>query len=223
MMTSGEGSWVRWGVRAVVVAAVGVVSCGTDAAKSAPGPVCSPGKQDACACGGGVTGYQRCKDDGSGWEACVCPDAGEQEEAGEAGGGGAAGAAGGCDDGGSIEDASADGSGGFGGTGLDPLLVPGDQDARVCMVDLEWWVTGCNNPAFSWCRIDSPDGGRCETADCYDYQCPAGSPCEVGRDCAPLYQCYGGQCRAICKLGSQCDSGLDCQNVGHVTHGICVP
>jgi len=37
--------------------------------------VCEPGKQVDCACPGGSAGAQRCRDDGSGWEACICPDA----------------------------------------------------------------------------------------------------------------------------------------------------
>ncbi len=34
---------------------------------------CEPGRQLECSCAGGVTGYQTCKDDGSGWGDCVCP------------------------------------------------------------------------------------------------------------------------------------------------------
>lgn len=61
--------------------------------------VCAPGKQEACACPGGVEGAQRCRDDGNGWEGCVCPDAGVGGAAGsdggtDAGAGGVAGAAG---------------------------------------------------------------------------------------------------------------------------------
>jgi len=32
---------------------------------------CTPGRQTSCACGGGVEGYQICKDDGSGFGACL--------------------------------------------------------------------------------------------------------------------------------------------------------
>lgn len=38
-------------------------------------PVCAPGKQEYCACVGGKPGAQICKDDGSGWEPCECPEA----------------------------------------------------------------------------------------------------------------------------------------------------
>jgi hypothetical protein len=37
---------------------------------------CTPGRQTSCACGGGVEGFQVCKDDGSGFGACLgCSDA----------------------------------------------------------------------------------------------------------------------------------------------------
>lgn len=38
-------------------------------------PVCESGQQVECACPGGSAGAQRCRDDGSGWETCICPDA----------------------------------------------------------------------------------------------------------------------------------------------------
>lgn len=49
--------------------------------------VCEPGKQEACTCPGGTTSGQRCREDGSGWYPCPCPDAGAPEaDAGEAAG-----------------------------------------------------------------------------------------------------------------------------------------
>lgn len=37
---------------------------------------CTPGRQASCACGGGVVeGFQVCREDGSGFNACVCNDA----------------------------------------------------------------------------------------------------------------------------------------------------
>lgn len=38
-------------------------------------PVCAPGKQEYCACVGGKPGAQICKNDGSGWDPCECPEA----------------------------------------------------------------------------------------------------------------------------------------------------
>lgn len=62
--------------------------------------VCAPGQQVQCACGGGVDGYQVCNKDGTGYDACVCPDSGS-------------GATGGATDGGT--DASTGGTAGTGG------------------------------------------------------------------------------------------------------------
>lgn len=36
--------------------------------------MCEPGEQQECACPGGAQGAQACRDDGSGWEDCICPD-----------------------------------------------------------------------------------------------------------------------------------------------------
>ena len=41
----------------------------------APAAVCVPGAQVECACGGGVTGFQVCSDDGARFDACHCPAA----------------------------------------------------------------------------------------------------------------------------------------------------
>lgn len=46
-----------------------------DAGSETTTSVCAPGAQVACACPGGEDGAQRCRDDGTGWEACLCPDA----------------------------------------------------------------------------------------------------------------------------------------------------
>lgn len=37
---------------------------------------CTPGREVACACGGGVEGHQVCRADGAGFEPCLCDDAG---------------------------------------------------------------------------------------------------------------------------------------------------
>jgi hypothetical protein len=43
---------------------------------------CTPGRQTSCACGGGVEGYQLCKDDGSSFGACLgCGDGGAADAA----------------------------------------------------------------------------------------------------------------------------------------------
>lgn len=50
-----------------------MLACPLSAAAAEEERACVPGKQVACACMSGTTGYQRCKDDGAGFEACSCP------------------------------------------------------------------------------------------------------------------------------------------------------
>lgn len=57
---------------------------------SAGAPVCVPGQQVACPCPGGSQGAQACRQDGTGYEPCVCP-MGMGGSAGASGGAGAAG------------------------------------------------------------------------------------------------------------------------------------
>lgn len=62
------------GVFAVVV---GVAACGSAGGTNNGGSGggsgrCVPGKTETCACLGGTTGIQACKDDGSGFDACQC-------------------------------------------------------------------------------------------------------------------------------------------------------
>jgi len=68
-MRSGFIFTVFWG-------AMALLSCGSDSSGGSSSAVCAAGKQESCACFGGETGVQQCKDDGSGWGSCQCPDAG---------------------------------------------------------------------------------------------------------------------------------------------------
>jgi len=74
----------KWGLGVLIL----VAGCGSDEVNqgssggadaspdvNAEAGACSPGVQIACACVGGAEGAQRCKDDGSGWGECRCPDA----------------------------------------------------------------------------------------------------------------------------------------------------
>lgn len=89
-------------------------ACGADTGGvTSGGEVCTPGKQETCACPGGASGAQACKDDGSGFEKCQCSTSSSSSGGGGAGTTGSGGAASG-------------GSGGGGGT-----CVPGTQ-ATVC-------------------------------------------------------------------------------------------
>lgn len=55
----------------VVLATVSCVDGELDGASAGS---CAPGRQASCACGGGAEGFQICKNDGSGFAACVCND-----------------------------------------------------------------------------------------------------------------------------------------------------
>lgn len=82
-------------------------------AGAAGGPAtkaCVAGKQETCPCLDGL-GVQRCRDDGSGYDSCVCPGDGGAGTAGEQAGGGTGGK------GGSAGASTKGGSGGTGGTG----------------------------------------------------------------------------------------------------------
>lgn len=52
----------------------GTEADGGEAGSGGGSAVCAPGKVEACACPSGSTGAQRCKDDGSGYEDCLCSD-----------------------------------------------------------------------------------------------------------------------------------------------------
>lgn len=103
--------------------------------------VCTPGQQVACACPGGDTGAQRCRDDGSGYETCICVDAGSDGDGGaaghsEAGSDGDGGAAGHSDAGldASAGTAGASGDAGTGGTPAD-ASQDSDADSAACVYD----------------------------------------------------------------------------------------
>ncbi|RLB54008.1 MAG: hypothetical protein DRJ42_10345 [Deltaproteobacteria bacterium] len=55
---------------ALLLALGSLSGCGDDGAAA----TCTAGQQIPCACGGGVEGFQRCRDDGSGYDACVCDE-----------------------------------------------------------------------------------------------------------------------------------------------------
>lgn len=68
----GERRRLKAFMRCALGAALGLMSllavgCGDDSAST-----CEAGRQIDCACGGGEVGFQRCRDDGSGFDACVC-------------------------------------------------------------------------------------------------------------------------------------------------------
>ena len=61
----------------LVVVIMGLVAVGCQADGTTQ--KCTPGTTNFCDCVGGGQGAQACKDDGSGYKECVCPDIGEQD------------------------------------------------------------------------------------------------------------------------------------------------
>jgi hypothetical protein len=83
----------------------------------------------------------------------------------------------------------------------------------------------CYGNPYIGCRIASVTEGQCES--CYlGALCGVqGTSCTDSDECGTLYQCYDGVCSSICELGvgdSLCDVA-DCHDVGHATHGVCIP
>ncbi len=105
--------------------------CAPSAQPIAP-PVCTPGEIAACGCDAALLGGQRCRDDGSGFEECICGDGGAELGGGPSvrasggspspsGGSGVAGGSGGTGD--TTGGTSSGGSGPCAGTVV-PVQVP---------------------------------------------------------------------------------------------------
>ena len=72
-MSTSMFGWVRAALLGSVVA--GMAACGSSSttdATSTGGTVCTPGKQEECACPGGTKGVQTCTADGRSLNACEC-------------------------------------------------------------------------------------------------------------------------------------------------------
>jgi hypothetical protein len=96
-------------VSCVALSTAFLAACSDKDAGTGDSTVCEPGEQQACACPGGTEGAQACRDDGSGWEQCICP--------GDDGG----------DDGGDTTDDGSTGGGGTGGGSTTSGTGPGDD------------------------------------------------------------------------------------------------
>lgn len=108
-----------------------------------------------------------------------------------------------------------DAAGGGTDAGLDPLLGLPDPSGMPCNPP----DTQC--PGVGWCRIDSPNGGRCE--GCPNGCALVGQSCVKSADCDIDLQCYDGTCRTFCHLATpqECGNASDCIDVGNDTVGIC--
>ena len=182
-----DGVWVRRHPRGMATkvgsgwAAVALLAAcgGSDFTPQAAAPVCSPGQQIECACPGATKGVQVCRDDGSGYEACVCagdsPDAGggTGDASGSTGTGGAADARPSCE--GTCDAPTFDGtcsagcSAGFAGTCKG--LCSGQCDGSAA--------------AHAYCA------GKCEGA------CEAEATGSCQARCAGFYR---GDCNGVCTM-----------------------
>ena len=104
-----------------------LASCSGDENSSpqTAGPgVCEPGKEEGCSCTTGASGSQTCREDGSGWEPCICIDA----SAGGSGGSDASTGDANEEDSGPPEDAAEDSTADVAATDA----LDGDADATTC-------------------------------------------------------------------------------------------
>jgi hypothetical protein len=116
---------------AVLVAALALVACASDADPAPTAKACTPGATQVCSGPGACVGAQACNGDGSAFGACECGDAGA---GGGAGAGGSAGAAGEAGAGG----ADAAGAGGSSGAAGEPACIAlahncGGNDNGCCI------------------------------------------------------------------------------------------
>jgi len=86
--------------------------------------VCEPGKEEGCTCATGASGSQTCREDGSGWEPCICVDA----STGGSGGSDASTGDANAEDSGPLEDAAEDSTADVATTDA----LDGDADATTC-------------------------------------------------------------------------------------------
>jgi hypothetical protein len=164
---------------------------------------------------GGTAGVGGSAQGGEGGSGATAGAGGTSGTGGVAGTGGAAGEAGQGGTGGATG-----GTGGTGGGGLDPLLGLPNPSGDSCEVG-----SFCYGSVLYGCRIATVTEGRCETCYSGGFCGVQGTPCAESDECGTLYQCYDGVCSSICELGvgdSLCDAA-DCHDVGHATHGVCIP
>jgi len=178
---------------------------------------CIPGEQTACACAGGVMGFQVCQDDGEAYGSCICGSGGS-------GGSAAAGGEGGTPAGG----AGGTPMGGAAGAGGSPM---GCVSAADCAALTDACNTGvCING--SCVQQTANEGGPCDDG----VACTIGDACTAGACgsatlafCPSNDPCFVGFCDPVsdaCELlpgndGAACDDGDPCIDGATCSGGTC--
>lgn len=169
---------------------------------------CGIGDTRACLGPAACAGAQACLPERSGFGVCDCATAGS--------GGGGSGSTG---SGGSGPlDGSPDGQAGE--TGLDPELIPGPSDGKLC---------GYSNLAEPHCesgkacKISTATTMTCDETCATPTSCS--ETCSTNADCNLFGQCYAGRCAPFCDLSiakHACSGNETCHDVGHGHVGVCV-
>jgi hypothetical protein len=173
--------------------------------------VCAPGAQVACACVGGTTGAQVCKADGSGYEACQCPEPTSTSSTGGQGGAGGQG-----------------GIGGGSGAGGGPVCSPGSQ--QPCYTGPPGTESiGLCTVGTQTCHQDGTGYGPCMgevTPQPESCDTPMDEDCDgaVDEDCAcvpgSVEECYTGP--AGTEGVGACLGGMHLCEVDGTGYGPCV-
>ncbi|MEB2311765.1 MAG: hypothetical protein OZ921_10580 [Sorangiineae bacterium] len=170
------------------------LGCSNGGSSDSGAPACTPGEQKACACGGGVEGFQVCSDNGASYGACQgCGDAGSSSGGSGSGSGGAgSGDAGGAPSsggtGGGSSDASADG----------PRSCAPSEVSNVTTGECSLAAQDC--PSGLTCGIASGDGGgwRTECQTLGRGGKALGDSCGSHGECAPGLRCVLAKCSRPC-------------------------
>jgi len=153
---------MRW---LLILLAALLVSCGNDGA-------CTPGRSVGCVGANGCSGHQECRDDGSGYGACICEDAAGTGGAATGGGGPTAGSGGnvsGGSDTGGVPTEAGDGPGSCEPADMSdwtaPSYVPAREAQDVCTAAQieEYLADGCQ---FGGCADYEAGGAHEACGEC---------------------------------------------------------
>lgn len=118
---------------------------------------------------------------------------------------------------------------------VEPDVRPEDTGGTFTPLDPDLDVPAASNPpcttpgsmggecpSLSVCRHFSAEESRCESCEaCGNLN----AFCSQSSDCDILFTCFMGRCTAACdfRTPQTCGNPSDCVDVGHPTHGVCLP